>query len=196
REGFTATKRVPHMIIQQMLAAGELPTLTQCAYCDGETTGTIVVTAECEKMWQKGSGGLTQVLAFFFIGLWAVFLGQDDSGYGNNLVVHGLMRVCEPCQRRLDRRRRWSFRLLVLTVVAGGVILLLGPLIGPPIWAWALLAVCVLVWCVARAIQQLRQRALKRAFMREPIYFELLLFYPEAKVLINYDAQRPSVPPT
>src|SRR5262245_12422632 len=72
--GLAAHRGSARFIIENMLAHGELPTMTACARCNGATDDTVAVTAECEKAWGSEPGWITWLFVLLLGGIWALLL--------------------------------------------------------------------------------------------------------------------------
>src|SRR5205823_3426691 len=156
-------------------------TATDCVHCDGVTSDTITVTAECEKAVSSGPPFIAWLIAFWFLGILAFLLRQrDQAEYGRNLYLHLPVRLCRPCQRKFSRRSL-AFGLGFIAVVAAliGVVQVAVGLA----WGWLMLVGAVVAgWTAARAMQR-RRAALKNLLARERIYHQLLQHYPDARLL-------------
>jgi hypothetical protein len=188
--GMRAPDPSPVLVIADMLAHGELPTVPTCACCDRSTSDIIIVTAECEKTVSTEPTLLKWIIAWWFLGVFAILLRQrDHPTYGRDLNVHLPVRLCQPCQRRFKSR---------LIGVGLGLIAVLTALIGVSQLAsgvtlgWAILACSVLVGWAAFTARQRRRAALKNLLARERIYHALLQKNPDARLLFaSRDAKMP-----
>jgi hypothetical protein len=164
-----------------MLAHGELPTAPTCLCCDTATSDTIIVTAECEKTVSTGPTSTMWLIAWWFLGPFAILLRKrDEAAYGRNLYVHLPVRLCRPGQRK------FSSRLLEFGL---GFIAILTTLIGVGLvasgnaWGWIVLLGSILVCWTAIAARKRRRAALKNVLARERVYHQLLKKYPDANLL-------------
>jgi hypothetical protein len=167
-------------VIEDLLAHGELPTAHACVYCDTVTSDTIIVIAECETTVSTGPGLITWLVAWWFLGIFAILLRQpDEVTYGRNLYVHMPVRLCRPCQRRF-KSRLVGFGLGFIAVVAAlsGI----AQVAAGVTWGWGILAGSVLTIWAAIVARKRRWAALKNVLARERIYHQLLQRYPDARL--------------
>jgi hypothetical protein len=172
----------PVLVIEDMLAHGELPTAPACFHCDCAASDTILVTAECEKATGSEPNLILWVLAWWFLGIFAVFLREGKATeLGRNLYLHLPVRLCRPCQRKFTSRR-FAFGLGLIAVAAAltGIILVATGLV----WGWGMLVISVLVFWIAVVAKKRRREALKNLLARERIYHQLLQHYPVARLVI------------
>jgi hypothetical protein len=186
--GVPALRVSPALLIAHMLASGELPTVTTCAHCDSPTDQTADVTAECEKVWIRRTGGVSWVIALLLFGVWGLLLRPREGEakeYGRNLVLHLPVRMCRSCQRQLSHdslAASLEFVAVVLALLAGLVLFFLWTA-----WGWSLLAGSLLMWGEARVVRARRRRAIMSLLRREPLYEQLFTDYPDANVVLNLD---------
>jgi hypothetical protein len=167
------------LVIRHMLAAGELPTTTQCFHCGNDAQDTLVATVECEKAWVSGPGGLSWAFAVLVMGVWAVALGgRDGKELGRNLILHVPLKLCPPCRRTLRLRspgRALGLASLACALAGVGALVLLGSA-----WGWLSLGLSALLWLTAVSTTARRRAVLKQLLLREPLYDRLLREYPGA----------------
>jgi hypothetical protein len=167
----------PADLIEEMLAAGELPHSCMCVRCGDTTAEVLAARAECEKVWVPRSGGwyvggLVGGIPFFF--------GDRDDGepQGRNLTVLVPIALCPDCQQRLVPEYLIPiFRVLAVANLAAGFIFL-----AWSIWAALLLPLAGLLWWGQKLCIRRQQRAFKAVLRQVPIYARLLERYPEAQI--------------
>jgi hypothetical protein len=170
------------LIVEDLLAKQELPTVMTCASCTGASDETVTVTAECEKAWsQKPS-----LIAILYFGAWALLPGllRQEKEYGNNLFLHLRVRICRTCRQRLMHDRLASVLAIValLFVIAGVAIMVFWTVWGALLFVGAIfpLAMKAILW-------HRRQTVFKKMLSHEPIYQQLLIDYPDARLVLNTD---------
>src|SRR5262245_9265289 len=114
------------LVIDNMLARGQLPTVTLCAHCNSPTDETAEVTAECEKVWTNEPSTIGWMVSYLFLGIWALLLQPAAREYGNNLIVHLPVRVCRGCQRRfVGNPAARGLGLLAVLLAAAGILVMI-----------------------------------------------------------------------
>lgn len=172
------------LVIEDMVAQKELPTVTTCGCCGSFTDDIGEVAAECEKAWSDEPGWFTSLFVFLFGGMWAMLLllQREEREHGGALTLHLPVRMCQGCQRRL--RGGFVDTALVVAALAltgAGVAMML-------LWtAWGglLLLGVIVVGAVGRRVRAQRQTHLRSAVSTEPIYKQLLDEYPETTLEFN-----------
>ncbi len=184
QSGRTAPAPPARVLIEYMLADGELPTLKCCFSCSSPTDEVTHVVAECEKTWTTGPSGASRLVAFLVIGIWAVLLERGGSEQGSNVILHLPVRLCRRCRRRLSPS---SFAMpmtafAVVAGVAGLFFMAMGMM-----WGAGLLAVPLTFWLAYLIAKLRRQGDIKEVLRREPIYRRLTDDYPDAVVVLTPD---------
>jgi hypothetical protein len=175
--GLPAYEVNPADLIEEMLAAGELPPSRMCVRCGDATPHVLAARAECEKVWVPRSGGWCVA---GLIGGIPFFFGERDDGEprGRNVTVPVPVAMCGGCQRRLVREYLVpSFRVLAVASLAVGLILL-----AWSIWGALFLPLAGSLWWGQKLCIRRQQGVFKAALRRVPIYARLLERYPEAHI--------------
>ncbi len=182
--GLAAYKPKANLVIENMLAHGELPTRRTCVGCTAATDETLDVTAECEKAWKNEPGILTWILTFLFLGwLGALVLSQvEGKEHGANLILHLPVRICHSCQRHLLRNPLGLILDLSAIVLAVAAVLIM---VFGTIWGGILLLGSVLALSAETIVRKQRQATIKMLLALEPIYEQLLDDYPKANFVWN-----------
>jgi hypothetical protein len=182
--GLAAYRPKSNLVIENMLALGELPTRKTCVGCTDATHETLDVTAECEKAWNNEPGILTWIITFLFLGwLGALVLSKREGReHGANLILHLPVRMCRSCQKLLLRNPLGLILDLsaIVLAVAGVLIMVFGT-----IWGGILLLGSVLALCAEIIVRKQRQATIKMLLALEPIYEQLLDDYPKANLVWN-----------
>jgi hypothetical protein len=172
------------LVIADMLAHGELPTLDICANCYRPTEEILKVTVECEKiqgeMWERGSWF---VVGFFGLFGWLVWLRPREARqHETNLILHLPVRVCRNCRPQLmsDPLTRVFAWLAIGFAVVGLAVMVLWTA-----WGSLLLAVSLLLWGAKRFALARRQTSLKQLLRQEPNYQKLLETYASAYLVVD-----------
>jgi hypothetical protein len=179
--GVPAPDPHPVLVIEDMLAHGELPTSPTCVYCDRVTSDTLILTAECEKTVSTGPNLIMWLFAVWVLGIFAVLLRQrDECVVGRDLSFHLPVRLCRPCQRKLTG---WGIAsglafIAVVAALIGGTLVATGV-----VWGWVVLVGSVLACWAAIVASKRRRASLKNVLARERIYHQLLRKYPDARLL-------------
>src|SRR5262245_13542895 len=63
KAGLPTPRASAPLVIDHMLAHGELPTMTVCVHCHSPTDETAAVTAECEKAWTNEPSAIGWVVS-------------------------------------------------------------------------------------------------------------------------------------
>lgn len=179
----------PAIVIENMLAHGELPTLTGCARCNGASDEIVDVTAECEKVWSNEPGVISWIIGILFFGIWTVVwnLTRETRERGRNLLLHLPVRICRTCQWQLLRNPVAStFGIVAVTLLIIGVAVML----LWSIWGVMLLPGAVIAWAMETIERKRHQRVIKKVLAQEPIYQELLNDCPDAKMVLNVQRRR------
>lgn len=175
----------PTVVIADMTAMGELPTLALCARCDRETADSVVVTVDCEIQSAGDSMGIGFVFLFLFLGIWAVVLSllqKPSAEHGDSRIVHCPMRLCRGCQSRLANNYAMWIWLAVAQIVFALVVVALWS-----DWGALLIVSAALTLLLGFVVRRRKESSIKRLLAREPIYEILLNDFPKAKVRLNVD---------
>jgi hypothetical protein len=171
----------PVLVIEDMLARGELPTVPTCAHCGGATSDTVIVTAECEKVASCGPNLIMWLFAWWVLGVFALLLRETHvAEYGRNLYLHLPVRLCRPCQRRLTSRRL-AVGLGLIAVAAG--LMGVAAVAAGVVWGLAMMVGSIVPLWLAITAMNRRRAALRNVLARERIYRRLLRKYPDARLL-------------
>jgi hypothetical protein len=99
----------PELVIEHLLAAGELPFGKTCVQCQQETDEIIQVNTECERAWVHRTGGFswgTLLFSMFVLPIRIWFWERrEETVYGKDKIYPLPLRVCQACQRTLRRQR-------------------------------------------------------------------------------------------
>jgi hypothetical protein len=190
--GRTATLS-PGLLIETMVANGELPATNDCAGCGAGTVAAVDVIAICERARSVGDNSeywtfrILLFLAFGWIGLIIARLNRppsDERVVGTDRDVRMPLRICADCQiLRLRKPPYWPF-LVIAAVVVG---------LGVAVGYYAenvLIAVATCVAGLAVAIigrlwtQRQFRNGISRLLRDEPAYGRLLEQYPNAQFVI------------
>jgi hypothetical protein len=97
----------PELVIEHMLASGELPADHACARCGAETDAVVHVQAECERV-QIRSGGEPTWLVFLSLLISPLLLlgvlmrqRSDQKEYGKDKIYTLPLAVCRQCRSTL-----------------------------------------------------------------------------------------------
>jgi hypothetical protein len=167
--------------IRRMIACGDLPPDQLCASC-GEAAGARLVKAraECERYRTRTSGGFRFLL---IPGLFWVAWREEKrtERLGRDTDVPAPFHLCDGCRQRFRASNGWIY-LLVASVLAAAVALLvyLTSWVGVVLLPLAL----GLPWRLRVRALKRRQRAIKQALRRVPVYGQLLDRYPYAIVIL------------
>jgi hypothetical protein len=184
--GFAAYKPPPQVIIQHLLAAGELPP-PACLGCGSNAGRTINTVAECERAWTKGTGipGWIPFLFFLPFGWIVLRVRRGETVHGEDLIVPVPVRLCPSCRRRLPRRRALTpLRFLKFAMLILGVVLLVFSACGGAL----VVATGLFLWWLEALTRRGEQERIKSVLRPVPVYGELLERYPDARVIVNDDA--------
>jgi hypothetical protein len=184
QNGLPAYQVNPARVIEQMLAAGELPRVGPCARCGNPTDEVLDAVAECETSWagQSVHPGDAEVgiVDIVVVGVPVVLVEvEEGEAKGGDLTVPVPVRMCRGCQRRL--LQAWlvpAFRSAEVAAFAAGWVLLFT---WSP-WAALLLLVAGALWLAERTARRRRQVAIKTVLSDVPVYADLFDRYPDAEV--------------
>jgi hypothetical protein len=190
KAGLPAHYVAAKLLIENMFAQGELPTRRSCARCSGAADATVIITAECEKSWGHDPSPFIWLSALLFTGIWPLLLlfqlQREGRERGDNLILHLPIRMCQSCRRQLPGTAvAWILRVAAFVLIAASILLIL-------LWTgWgALLALGLVVVVAAGRAATIWQQAVMRHLLRnEPLYVELLMDYPDTKLLLSPDAR-------
>jgi hypothetical protein len=176
------------LIIEDMLAHRELPTVMTCVCCNSTPDETVTVTAQCEKAW---SNERNPIFAFFvimiFFGMWGMLLSwlQKEKEYGNNLILHLPVRICHTCHQRLlqDSRVPPLAVVALMFVIAGVAIIVLWT-----VWGALLFVGAVFTLVIKAVLWKQQQSVFKNMLSKEPIYQQLLNDFPNATLLLHTES--------
>ncbi len=179
----------PAVLIETMVAAGELPAMTDCAGCGTDTRNEVDVIARVERARVRdGSGNVVAkvffVLMFGWIAYFLIRANRHPRLIGTDRDIRLPIRICQDCQLlRLHRSPEWPFLALAALLAAAG----LG--IGfemqlPSVFAIGVVAGLVVAfggigWSRARFRKNMR-----RLLRSEPVYGRLLERYPDAEFVV------------
>jgi hypothetical protein len=94
----------PELLVEDLLARGEVPTGRSCVGCGAETDDVVYAVVECERAWRKRPrhGWLGLVAAFFspLLGL-AVLADAEGEMVGEDKIYHLPLTACPVCRKRL-----------------------------------------------------------------------------------------------
>src|SRR5262245_19062087 len=86
--GLPAYNISPELMIEHLLAAGELPGSQACARCGAHTDDLILVLTRCEQSWTRRTGGfswLTLIVSAFFLPFTIWFREErEETTYGTD----------------------------------------------------------------------------------------------------------------
>jgi hypothetical protein len=182
--GLPAYQMNPAEVIEQMLAAGELPPVQPCARCSNPTDEVLNAVAECESSW-AGQSARPGDSAIGYIVVAAVPIPvalvdvEEGEAKGGELTVPIPVRMCRGCQRRL--LQAWlvpAFRTAEIAALAVGWVLLFT---WSP-WAALFLPVAGGLWLAERLARRRRQVAIKAVLSKVAVYGDLVDRYRDAEV--------------
>jgi hypothetical protein len=184
--GLPAHQLSARLVIENLLAHGELPGHMACAQCNGATDQSVTITAECEKSWSGEHGWIASIFLILVAGVWSLLVFQSDGRErGSNVILHLPVRMCRRCRRQLPGTPITALKVyLACIVIACSIIgmFVVNPWIG-------LLAVPILALLgIAVKLERKRQQTVIRDFLRqEPLYEQLLKDYPDANLMLVAD---------
>lgn len=195
--GLAANQPSAKLVIESMLAGGELPTATTCAHCDRDANETVYLTAECEKAFGSEPDRTAAILAILIFGLWGwlvyLFRTREATEFGDNVILHLPVRLCPDCRRSLlGGSNTGGFGLIAALLGACGVVTMI-------VWSkWGgLFLVGSFFALVTKFIARMRQdRQYKWLLGHESIYGRLLDDFPQAILLLSDDQHCAAPPPT
>jgi hypothetical protein len=167
--------------IRRMIASGDLPAGRSCERCETPDVGQRVnATIQCERYRSRTSGGLR---FFYFPGLFWVYWNEEKRTeiLGRDTDVPAPFCLCDECRNRLPRPRAAPYLLLTVGLTTAAALL-----ISQTSWVGVLLlplALGIPWWLLRRALKR-RQRAIKQALRRVPVYRQLLDRSPQAVVVL------------
>ena len=183
----------PLLLVPLLCADGKLPSLTSCVNCHCDTKETAIVTVDCEisahdsSFDTKGSGSAAIAALFLLIG-WIVILREARQteerpiDHGGSRFAHCPVRICRNCRIKLfSQSPMWKW---VIAVQVGLAILIFAALTD---WGALLLLTAAFTWWLGNRAQEQYQSRLKKLLAVEPIYEQLLVDFPHAKVAPNVD---------
>jgi hypothetical protein len=184
RAGLPAHHVTAKVIIENMLANGELPTMPACVRCKSATDDTFTVTVECEKAWGRDPGPIWPIVWLF--AWWGVVLIQrEGKEYGSNLMLHLPIRMCGSCRRRLPSDAAPKvFRSVAFALVGAAVLI---TLVWTPWGGLLVLGLPVLAYA-AKVWSRCQQAFIRDLLQHEPLYVQLLEEYADAQVMLNPEA--------
>ena len=118
--GMPAYEPVPELLIETMLAQGQLPPERRCVECGKDTAEVVCVTTTCERAWSEADSGNSWVnvlASWLFIGILGAYVlraFQDSSAartFGRDKVYPLPLPICEHCRHVLRGSERIKDRL-------------------------------------------------------------------------------------
>ena len=193
----------PGLLIDTMVANGELPATSDCAACGADTAGSVDVLAICERARAANNDDLASRMVLVFLLGWIGLLisrarqrAEDDNRLiGTDRDVRMPLRICPDCQAlRLRQFPSWPFFLLAALIAAGGIAAGFyaesAPAAIAGCVAGAALAIVGPFWAKRRFRNNIR-----RLLSDEPVYRRLLDRFPDAQFLIVGRERAISGPP-
>jgi hypothetical protein len=151
------------IVIENMLAHGELPTLKSCARCNGPSDEKVDVSAECEKVWSNEPEGVSWIIGFLFFGIWMLLwdLMTEKKEHGRNLVLHLPVKLCRACHGQLIHDPVASaFGIGAVTLLIVGVAVML----FWTIWGVMLLPAAAFASWMEKSARKQRQSVIKKVW--------------------------------
>lgn len=184
----------PRLMIEAMVAKGELPATGDCSGCAAPTPEVIDVWL-IESATERGGVSflmkLFGILVFGWIGLLLVIFMSPREIISDGREVRMPVRICAVCRRsRLRAPPTWPiiFVALLIVLASGWASVQYEE---PAIVVLVFLAAAVLAG-IALALQQWRHRRdVRRLLFDEPIYRRLLGYFPNARIQI-VERERPA----
>jgi len=118
--GRPAYEPVPELVIETMLAQGQLPPERRCVECGKDTAEVVYVTTVCEREWSEAdnaNSGFNFLLTWLFLGLiWAYLIrafqrNKASRTFGRDKVYPLPLPICEHCRPVLRGPERIKERL-------------------------------------------------------------------------------------
>jgi hypothetical protein len=107
RAGLPPYNIAPEVLVEHLLAAGELPPDDRCVECGTPTDGVVPVRVECERTFVRQSGGFSwkELLLFWLLPISIFFLQRREvREYGRDKIYRLPLPVCGGCRGRLSGR--------------------------------------------------------------------------------------------